>query len=289
MKNMKEIISFLSCAALLGLNTVSAQESEITYNTHVAQIINENCVVCHQEGGIGPMQFQNYDQVRPWAPLISFKVANKEMPPYAYDDGIGIQHLIGDWRLKQDEIDQIVAWVEQGAPLGDPDSSPPAFQLKDPNEWNFVAELGQPDMIVPSMSYDIPASGNDLWSTEIVDPGITADRCIKAVQVKPRGDAAAVVHHAAHLVLRLQEPAAAVAQLERAGVAAAAAAAGHLELQEPPAVVAPAAVAHHAAHLQELQQGAAAVAVAAAELERPGVAVLHHLVGQPGRLHQVLA
>ena len=40
MKNMKEIISFLSCAALLGLNTVSAQESEITYNTHVAQIIN---------------------------------------------------------------------------------------------------------------------------------------------------------------------------------------------------------------------------------------------------------
>ncbi|MEQ8953104.1 MAG: hypothetical protein RL120_03155, partial [Gammaproteobacteria bacterium] len=28
------------------------------------------------------------------------------------------------------------------------------------------------------------------------DPGITESRCIKAVQVKPRGDAAAVVHHA---------------------------------------------------------------------------------------------
>ena len=201
MKTIGRIASAL-CISILSLLGFQAQllaqnaAHELTYNGQIGKIINENCVVCHQEGGIGPMQFQNYDQVRPWAPLISFKVANKEMPPYAYDDGIGIQHLIGDWRLKQDEIDQIVAWVEQGAPLGDPDSSPPAFQLKDPNEWNFVAELGQPDMIVPSMSYDIPASGNDLWSTEIVDPGITADRCIKAVQVKPRGDAAAVVHHA---------------------------------------------------------------------------------------------
>ena len=67
------------------------------------------------------MQFETYEQVRPWAPLISYKVANKEMPPYAYDEDIGIQHLIGDWRLKQEEIDQIVSWVEQGAPLGDPD------------------------------------------------------------------------------------------------------------------------------------------------------------------------
>ena len=97
--------------------------------------------------------------------------------------------------MEQDEIDQIVAWVEQGAPLGDPDSSPPPYQLRDPNEWNFAAQLGQPDLIVPSNSYDIPASGNDLWSNEIVDPGITSDRCIKAVQVKPRGYAAAVVHH----------------------------------------------------------------------------------------------
>ena len=96
---------------------------DLTYNGSIGQIINENCVTCHQDGGIGPMQFETYDQVRPWAPLISYKVANKEMPPYAYDEDIGIQHLIGDWRLEQEEIAQIVSWVEQGAPLGDPESS----------------------------------------------------------------------------------------------------------------------------------------------------------------------
>ena len=142
------------------------------------------------------MSFESYDQVRPWAPLIQMRVANREMPPYAYDQHIGIQDLLGDWRLEQSEIDAIVAWVEAGAPMGDPDIALPRAQIKDPNEWNFAAELGQPDLIVPSSSYDIPADGNALWSNEFVDPGMTASRCIKAVQVKPRGDASAVVHHA---------------------------------------------------------------------------------------------
>ena len=112
---------------ILGLPVavLAQQDQQVTFNGEVGRIINENCVVCHREGGIGPMQFENYDQVRPWAPLISFKVASRGMPPYAYDHGIGIQQLKGDWRLSQDEIDTIVAWVDQGAPLGDLDVIPP--------------------------------------------------------------------------------------------------------------------------------------------------------------------
>ena len=173
-----------------------AQSQDLSYNGEVGRIINENCVVCHREGGIGPMQFETYDQVRPWAPLIQMKVANREMPPYAYDHGIGIQELQGDWRLEQEEIDTIVAWVNQGAPLGNPEHTLPAPNLSDPSEWNFAASLGQPDRIIASQSMDIPANGNDLWSNHYVSSGITTDRCIKAVQVKPRGDAKAVVHHA---------------------------------------------------------------------------------------------
>ena len=169
---------------------------EVTYADDVGRILNENCVVCHREGGIGPMHLTNYDQVRPWAPLIQLKVASREMPPYAYDHGIGIQSLEGDWRLEQAEIDTIVAWVNQGSPRGNPDIAVEMPELPDPNEWNFSAELGEPDMVVASIPIDIPASGSDLWSKHFVDLGLESDRCIKAVQVKPRGDAAAVVHHA---------------------------------------------------------------------------------------------
>ena len=188
-------LALAGCAAALSM-TVQAQDGEITYNTHVAQIINENCVVCHREGGIGPMQFENYEQVRPWAPLIQLKVANREMPPYAYDHGIGIQDLQGDWRLAQEEIDTIVAWVNQGSPLGRQDIVPPAADLPDLTAWNFEDQFGAPDLIVPSIPMDIPADGNDLWSKHYVPTNLASDRCIKAVQVKPRGDAAAVVHHA---------------------------------------------------------------------------------------------
>jgi len=197
----------LAAIALLGFQTQAVAQSDyqVSYNGEVGRIINENCVVCHREGGIGPMQLGSYDQVRPWAPLIQLRVANKEMPPYAYDHGIGIQELQGDWRLQQEDIDTIVAWVNQGAPLGDPDQAVPAPVLNDPSEWNFVDQFGQPDVIIPSIGMDIPADGNDLWSNHYVESTITTDRCIKAVQVKPRGNAKAVVHHANSSVELLQD------------------------------------------------------------------------------------
>jgi hypothetical protein len=142
------------------------------------------------------MAFESYDQVRPWAPLIQMRVANREMPPYAYDHGIGIQDLEGDWRLEQSEIDAVVAWVNEGSPLGDPDSPLPPLDLPDPEAWNFEPQFGAPNVIIPSTPIDIPANGNDLWHKHIVASGITEDRCIRALQVKPRGDAKSVVHHA---------------------------------------------------------------------------------------------
>ena len=30
---------------------------DLTYNGEIGRIINENCAVCHREGGIGPMAF----------------------------------------------------------------------------------------------------------------------------------------------------------------------------------------------------------------------------------------
>ena len=193
MKIAQKIITAISVVAFSAFAV--GQDAEITYNTHVAKIINENCVTCHREGGIGPMQFENYDQVRPWAPLIQLKVANREMPPYAYDHGIGIQDLEGDWRLSQDDINTVVAWVNGGSPMGPADIVPPQPVLPSLEAWNFEPELGEPDLVIASVPIDIPAGGNDLWHKHYVPTGLTEKRCIKAMQVKPRGDAKAVVHH----------------------------------------------------------------------------------------------
>ena len=187
---MKYIIALIAIALSIPVGVAQ------TYTDEVAEIINSNCVVCHRQGGIGPMSFETYEQVRPWAPLISLKVMKREMPPYAYDHGIGIQDLQGDWRLSQKDIDTVVEWVDTGASYGDPDVviQPPI--LADTEAWSFEADFGVPDAIIASTPIDIPANGNDLWHKHNVPTGLSEDRCIKAVQVKPRGEAKAVVHHA---------------------------------------------------------------------------------------------
>jgi hypothetical protein len=142
-----------------------------------------------------------------YAPLIKIKVESRMMPPYYYDNDIGIQELKHDWRLSQEDINTIVAWVDQGAPLGNPDDMPPPAELRDTDDWSLSADFGPPDILAPSTPIDVPAAGLDLWHRPIVKMlGVPdGERCIKALQVKPRGDGVTVVHHANSTFLRLQD------------------------------------------------------------------------------------
>jgi mono/diheme cytochrome c family protein len=169
---------------------------EVTYAKDVASIIQNNCMVCHRPGGIGPMDLLTYEDARRYARRIREQVSNRLMPPYYYDNDIGIQDLEHDWRLSQEDIDKVVAWVDQGAPLGDPADMPPAPTLVDTDGWSFEPEFGAPDVVVSSTPIDIPANGLDMWHRPIVPTGVTEDRCIRAIQVKPMGNAKGVVHHA---------------------------------------------------------------------------------------------
>jgi mono/diheme cytochrome c family protein len=174
----------------------SNDAAEVTYAKDVAPIIQNNCMVCHRPGGIGPMDLLTYEDARRYARRIREQVVNQLMPPYYYDRDIGIQQLEHDWRLSEEEIATVAAWVDQGAPLGDPADMPPPPNLIDTDEWSFTPELGQPDVVVSSTPIDIPANGLDMWHRPIVPTGVTEDRCIRAIQVKPAGNAKGVVHHA---------------------------------------------------------------------------------------------
>lgn len=170
--------------------------AEVTYAKDVAAIIQQNCQVCHREGGIGPMELMSYDDVRMYAPLIRDQVSNRMMPPYYYDNDIGIQELQEDWRLSDEDINMVVAWVDQGSPLGDPADMPPPADLVDADGWSLSPTLGPPDIVIPSEPIDVPAAGLDLWHRPYAPTGVSEERCIKGLQVKPAGNAKGVVHHA---------------------------------------------------------------------------------------------
>ena len=89
-----------------------------TFAREVAPILYASCVGCHRPGEIAPMPLVSYEDVRPWAKSIRAKVASREMPPWGADPRHG--EFSNDTRLKQSEIDTIVAWVDGGAKEGDP-------------------------------------------------------------------------------------------------------------------------------------------------------------------------
>ena len=186
----------------------SSNDVDVTYSADVASIIQQNCTVCHRAGGIGPMELVTYENVRRYSARIKDKVVNRIMPPYYYDNDIGIQDLKEDWRLSQEDINTIVAWVDQGALLGNADEIP-ALHLLDTDDWSLSALFGQPDLLAPSTPIDVPAAGLDMWHRPIVKiqglPEGGEERCIKALQVKPRGVAKTVVHHANSTFQLIQE------------------------------------------------------------------------------------
>jgi len=185
-------------AATLLLSTLSSAQTgnqDITFSRDIMPILQENCQDCHRDEGIGPMSLMTYDEVQPWAPLIQYKVVNRQMPPWHIDRTIGIQEFKNDKSLRDMEVAMISAWVDAGAPEGDPADLPAPREFASAGEWS----IGEPDVVV-SWDYTVPASGPDLYgdiyTTDLIGK-MQDGRYIKAIQTRAVDDASRrVVHHA---------------------------------------------------------------------------------------------
>jgi mono/diheme cytochrome c family protein len=180
--------------ALAGASRASAQPlpaSAPTYAKDVAPIFQRSCQACHRPGQSGPFSLMSYADARPWARAIKTKVSGRQMPPWHIDRRIGIQRFKDDYSLSDGEIATIVKWVDAGAPQGNPKDLPAPRDFSDDDRWH----IGKPDLVVTSTAFSLPAAGPDLFPNIVVDPGLTEDRYIKAIEVKPTPRAKSVVHH----------------------------------------------------------------------------------------------
>ena len=177
----------------------SAQDQEVTFTRDVMPILQDSCQSCHRDGAIAPMSLMTYQETRPWARSIRDKVATRTMPPWYIDPNVGVQGFKYDRSLSQEQIDTIVAWVDAGAPRGNPEDLPPPRQFADRDMWH----IGEPDWVVPIPEpFLVPAEGANWWGDLFSPSGLTEDRWISAVETKPSAEGFPVVHHA---VTRLQE------------------------------------------------------------------------------------
>jgi len=174
----------------------AADDEPITFSREVSRILQANCQICHQPGQIGPMSLITYQDARRYARRIKDLVANREMPPYQYDSHVGVQELQNDWRMSEEDIRTIVDWVDAGAPEGNPADLPEPVEYPAVGEWRFGPMYGEPDHVIKSTAWDVPANGQDLWWEPKVETGITEERCIKAIETLPSRAAHGSTHHA---------------------------------------------------------------------------------------------
>ena len=167
-----------------------AQDADTTptFAKDIAPIFQESCQVCHRPDNMAPMSLMTYQESRPWARSIKQKVMAREMPSWHIDKMVGIQSFKADRSLSDDQIDTIVRWVDNGAPMGNPADMPEPKEFQDFGAWSI-----EPDLIVQSTPHTVPAEAGDWWGDYILPSGLEEDRYIKAVQTKA-GDLR-VVHH----------------------------------------------------------------------------------------------
>jgi hypothetical protein len=151
-----------------------------------------NCVRCHRQGDIASVApFTSYAAIRPWAKAIREKVLLREMPPWPPDPAASLKFR-NDARLKQRDIDKLVAWIDAGAPQGTGASpAPPAFA----DGWLHPQGL-EPDLVIAMPGdFKIPATGEIPYIRFLVKVPVSGDRWIAASQI--RAGNSSVVHHMA--------------------------------------------------------------------------------------------
>ena len=196
-RSMALIPALVAIGALAGRVEAQAQREstlaansyrghEPTFSKDVAPILYANCTTCHRPGGMGPMSLVTYAGAKRSAARIRKAVENGIMPPWQADSPHGV--FSNDRRLSDGDKATITAWVDAGAPEGDPSDLPPAPVY--PDSWT----AGTPDVVLSmTESFNVPATGTIEYQYFEVPTNFTEDKWVSTFEILPGSRKS--VHH----------------------------------------------------------------------------------------------
>jgi peroxiredoxin len=180
-----------------------APRGEITWAKQVAPILQEKCQVCHHPDTAAPFSLMTCEDAVNWSEMIKEVVLQRRMPPWHADPRYGNFRV--ERRLSQEQIDTLVAWVDDGAPQGNPQEAPRNPEY--PDGWR----IGVPDLVFQlPREVTVPAKGTIPYMYFETPTNFKEDMWIEACEARPGNRAA--VHH---IVLFYKEPGARGANLEQ--------------------------------------------------------------------------
>jgi peroxiredoxin len=164
----------------------SVASSGVTYATHVARILNDNCVTCHRQGQVAPFSLETYEKAKAWSYEISSSAQQRSMPPWKPVTNHGAYY--NERRLSDDDIALLQKWHAGGAPLGDPKETPPARSF--PDSW----ALGKPDAVLKAEGgFELKAKGRDEYRCYVIQNPFDEDKWVTGIEYRPGNPRS--VHH----------------------------------------------------------------------------------------------
>lgn len=161
--------------------------TEITYSSHIARIIQDNCQKCHRPQQIGPFGLTSYEAARGWSAMIYSVLLDERMPPWnAHKDFDGM--FRNERRMPEEDIKMFLSWIENDMPRGNPEEDPPE------KSWPGLWRIGKPDKVFTvKRSFSVPAEGVVPYQFFHIPLNFKKDMWIQAMECRP--GAADVVHH----------------------------------------------------------------------------------------------
>ena len=154
-----------------------AASAEVTYSREVSRILQSKCQQCHRPGDIAPMSLLTYDDAVNYADDIKRVVDQGIMPPWKPSEGA--EKFKGAFNLSDQEKTDLLAWLANGTPLGDPADMPEPTAPK--GDW----VLGDPDLVLKMPQAFTPARGKDVYRCFVLPTGIEEDKWVTAIDILP--------------------------------------------------------------------------------------------------------
>lgn len=160
---------------------------KVTYSSHIAKIIQDNCQSCHRPQQIAPFALTSYEAVQGWSAMIHSVVERDRMPPWNADDEFD-GHFANERKLSETDKKMLLAWIEDGMPRGKPEEDPA------PRKWPDQWRIGKPDKVYSMKdAFDVPAEGIVQYQYFFIPTDYRKDMWIQAMEI--HAGAADVVHH----------------------------------------------------------------------------------------------
>jgi hypothetical protein len=168
--------------------------TKVTFNREVIRILGRHCIACHSPGRIRQeLPLTTYAEARPWAKAIKEEILNRRMAPFQAVKGFGL--FQESHALTQHEQDQLISWIDGGAPKGEqkdypveeisrirPRVSQGSTQSTEAAEWPD----GQPDLVLEPRTEMVIAPGSGLVAQCVTLPvNNSAERWISRIDFAP--------------------------------------------------------------------------------------------------------